>query len=105
MKPQLSADEMRDTYWYPCSPFLRWVILALGLCSIGFGVQDLILGKGFKAFSWIIGLWFIWNTWRPPVLKRKSWVEKNMVRLLVGLILAVVLYLLLFAAHTWWTSL
>ena len=101
MKPQLSNEEMRDAYWYPCSPFLRWILLFLGLFSIGYATQEWIRGNDFRFFPWIIGLWMIGNTWRPPVLKRKSWVERNIVRLLVGLILLMALGLLLFAAYTW----
>lgn len=101
MKPHLSIEKMQDTYWYPCSPFLRWFLLFFGLLSIGYATQELIRGSDFRFFPWIIGLWMIWNTWSPPVLKRKSWMEQNIVHLLVGLILLVALGLLSFATYTW----
>ncbi len=102
MKTQpLAIDEGPDTYWYPCSPRMRWLLLFFGLFSIGYEAREWMLGHDAKVYLAIIGLWMVWNTWRPPVLKRKSWVERHIVRLLVGLILAMALYLLLFAIYTW----
>lgn len=94
-------DEGPDTYWHPCSPRIRWLLLFFGLFSIGYEAREWMLGHDAKVLMVIIGLWMVWNGRKPPVLKRKSWTERHIVRLLVGLILAVALYLAVFAAYTW----
>ncbi len=99
--PLLSADERRDTYWYPFHPRLRWVIFTIGLLSIGFGVLELMRGNGFKVSSWGIGIWMFFSSFHKPVLKHKSWLEIHLVSLLIGLILVVAAFLLLFAGYTW----
>jgi hypothetical protein len=81
-----SAEDLKDNYWYPYNPNMRWLIVLFGVAGIGYSIWDYIQGLEFNFGRFAQGVFFLSASFIKPQLRPKNWVTKTAHFLVVALI-------------------